>query len=253
MAAKEPSNEENPTYAPTAAVSAPPVDALQSDIAPSAPQILASVSSDSDAVVSAPNNRAMAPAGGMISAPVVHRPASLASTQTTIAETAAVTSRTRTMPESLSTTEVQEIVTNRIQQCIGGCSASFSCGSSTVLPFAPTVTLLGEVGSAVGEPILLHQPAIGCNNRKDIFKKQESQLEPLMSTMPRAAFGKGGDTVVDTSVRDALREYIIRYLHRFVGIKCFLTTTCLVYLQSSTPQSLLSTSHKRQFRTYWRI
>jgi hypothetical protein len=157
------------------------------------------------------------------------------------------------MPESLSTTEVQEIVTNRIQQCIGGCSASFSCGSSTVLPFAPTVTLLGEDGSAVGKPILLHQPAIGCNNRKDIFKKQESQLEPLMSTMPRAAFGKGGDTVVDTSVRDALREYIIRYLHRFVGIKCFLTTTCLVYLQSSTPQSLLSTSHKRQFRTYWRI
>ena len=208
VAAKEPSSEENPTYAPTAAASAPPVD----DIAPSAHDmpggIVATISSDSDAMVSAPNNRAMAP-GGMISAPVVHRPASLPSTQTTITETAAVTSRTRTMPESLSTTEVQEIVTNRIQQCISGCSASFSCGSSTVLPFAPSVTLLGEDGSAMGEPILLHRPAIGGNNRKDIFKKQETQLEHLMSTMPRAAFGKGGDTVIDTSVRDALREYII--------------------------------------------
>ena len=46
------------------------------------------------------------------------------------------------------------------------------------------------------------------NTRKEIFKKQDSQLEHLMSMMPRAAFGKGGDTVVDTSVRDALREYI---------------------------------------------
>ena len=208
--AKEPSSsEENPTDAPTAAASAPHAS---SEIAPSAPSsdmgIVACVSSDS-AIVSAPNNRAMSP-GGMSSAPVVHRPAaSLASTQTTIAETAAVTSRTRTMPESLSTTEVQEIVTNRIQQCISGCSASFSCGSSTVLPFAPSVTLLGEDGSAMGEPILLHRPAIGGNNRKDIFKKQETQLEHLMSTMPRAAFGKGGDTVIDTSVRDALREYII--------------------------------------------
>eukprot|EP00985_Skeletonema_marinoi_P008223 scaffold3687_cov123-Skeletonema_marinoi.AAC.1 len=202
--AKEPSSEENPTYAPTAAASAPPVD----DIALSAHDmpggIVATISSDSEAMVSAPNNRAMAPAGGMISAPV---PASLPSTQTTIAEaeTAAVTSRTRTMPESLSTTEVQEIVTNRIQQCISGCSASFSCGSSTVLPFAPSVTLLGEDGSAMGEPILLHRPAIGSNNRKDIFKRQETQLEHLMSTMPRAAFGKGGDTVIDTSVRDALQ------------------------------------------------
>lgn len=111
------------------------------------------------------------------------------------------------MPLSLSATEVQEIITNRIQQCVNGCSASFSCGSSTVLTCTPMVSLLGDDGEAVGEPILLHRPPLGGNNRKDIFKTQESQLEHLMSMMPRASFGKGGETVIDISVRDALREY----------------------------------------------
>lgn len=196
-------------YAP-AVVSAPPVDAANG-IASSAPHdmpgIVAAVSSDSDGAVSAPAGIVVAPSDTN-GAPVVHRPASKTS-ETTVKETAVGPSRT--MPESLSDVEVQEIVTNRIQQCVNGCSASFSCGSSIVLPCAPTVTLLGEDGSAMGEPILLHRPPIGGNNRKDIFKKQESQLEHLMSQMPRAAFGKGGDTVIDTSVRDALREYFYSY------------------------------------------
>lgn len=198
--------------APTA-VSAPPVDAA-SGIASSAPHdmlsIVAAVSSDCDVAVSAPSGIVLALSDTGVVAPVVHRPASKTTAETpvpTVQETAVVPSRT--MPESLSNAEVQEIVTNRIQQCINGCSASFSCGSSIVLPCAPTVTLLGEDGAAMGEPILLHRPPIGGNNRNDIYKKQESQLEHLMSKMPTAAFGKGGDTVIDKSVRDALREYII--------------------------------------------
>jgi hypothetical protein len=211
--AKEPSSEENPMmYAPTAPVSEPPVDTT-SEQAPDIDLnrdrgIVATVSSESEAIASVPTDKFVAPTD-MSASPVVQCPSSLSSEQTTTTKDTAAARASRVMlPDSLSAPEVQEIVTKRIQQCVNICSASFSCGSSTVLPCAPTVTLLGDDGAAKGEPILLHRPSIVGNTRKEIFKKQDSQLEHLMSMMPRAAFGKGGDTVVDTSVRDALREYI---------------------------------------------
>jgi hypothetical protein len=95
------------------------------------------------------------------------------------------------------------------------------------------VTLLDDDGAAMGEPVLLHRPPFGGNNRKDIFKKQESQLEHLTSMMPRASFGKGGETVIDISIRDALRE-LIRSIstQSRLAIFCFLTQ-----YTSSIPQS----------------
>lgn len=41
--------------------------------------------------------------------------------------------------------------------------------------------------------------------RAELFAQQASELNPLISKIPRAAFGKGGETVYDTNVRDALQ------------------------------------------------
>lgn len=142
------------------------------------------------------------------------------------------------LPGNLSDAEVEELVATRLHNFVKGTSAPFTCGGSVSLDSPPEITLLGGGGdddtkdgegkktasSATDTAIVIQPPqelregklhrydyakdsyrAETKKKRADLFEQQGADLSDLLGSMPRAPFGKGGETVYDTSIRDALQ------------------------------------------------
>mmetsp|Transcript_5491 Transcript_5491/g.11966 ORF Transcript_5491/g.11966 Transcript_5491/m.11966 type:complete len:805 (-) Transcript_5491:127-2541(-) len=144
---------------------------------------------------------------------------------TMAAATTTGTSTSSKVPSNLSASEVEELIATRLRNYVKGCSAPFTCGGSLLLDEPPSVTLLEEgTKKKKGEAIVVQTPnelregklrrydyaknsynQKAKNKRAELFERQASDLQGLISNIPRAPFGKGGETVYDTTVRDALQ------------------------------------------------
>ena len=91
-----------------------------------------------------------------------------------------------------------------------------------------SVTLKGDNGKTKDEPIIIQVPkelrelklrpneygtwsSDGRKKRAELFAQQTADLEGLISAMPKASFGNGGETVINSNVRDALQLKADRY------------------------------------------
>lgn len=105
-----------------------------------------------------------------------------------------------TIPSSLSSAEVGELVGDRLRNYVKGCTSPFTCGGSLTLDSPPAVALVGEDGSK-GEPIAIQVPSelrpggalrpsdyekkpsrihfSGCNNR---YEKSEKVTKCMCTT-----------------------------------------------------------------------
>lgn len=147
----------------------------------------------------------------------------------------ATTAATAAEMADSSPTDAEKFVGSRLKTYMKGITSTFSCGGSLSLPSPLSVTLVHENGK-MGEPITLQVPEAirpgstissheyslpsyyveGSRNmneyikkkadkRAELFEQQAADLKDLISAIPPATFGKGGETVLDATVRDALQ------------------------------------------------
>lgn len=131
---------------------------------------------------------------------------------------------------SLNNTEA--VIGSRLKTYVNGMTSHFSCGGTLSLSKSPSVTLVNENGKLGDNSISIQVPEEirpGSTLRSDeytisrwsdpnsehnkkkvakrneLFEKQAADLKDLISVIPPATFGKGGETVLDVAVRDALQ------------------------------------------------
>ena len=131
------------------------------------------------------------------------------------------------IPSNLSTSEVEDLIGTQLGDYVKGCTSKHTCGGLIKLSEPVKVTYnktesitiqvpqeLRGAGKLPPHKYAKKSPGSWSSDgsfdraekkRAELFAQQASELNPLISKIPRAAFGKGGETVYDTNVRDALQ------------------------------------------------
>ena len=130
------------------------------------------------------------------------------------------------IPSNLSTKEVENLIGTQLGDYVKGCTSKHTCGGYLKLSEPVKVTYNKTESITIQVPQELRDGKLAPykyakkspgswssdgsfdraeKKRAELFLQQTIELNPLIKTIPRAAFGKGGETVYDTNVRDALQ------------------------------------------------
>lgn len=132
----------------------------------------------------------------------------------------------KAIPSNLSTSEVENLIGTQLGDYVKGCTSKHTCSGYLKLSEAVKVTYNKTESITIQVPQELRDGKLSPykyakkspgswssggsfdraeKKRAELFLQQSIELNPLIKTIPRAAFGKGGETVYDTNVRDALQ------------------------------------------------
>lgn len=143
---------------------------------------------------------------------------------------------TNSITADLSPKDFEAYIGNQLSHYVKGMTSDYTCGGRLKLDAPVSVTLVGSSNdaniTAKNNPVIIQVPqelrdlklkptdyrkmAPGSwssdgsferadEKRKELFAEQAADLEGLISSIPKASFGKGGETVYDTNIRDALQ------------------------------------------------